>query len=367
MKERNLNADLIRCAAVYSVLSVHFLKNNGFYGMPTEGIDMLLMCMFRSLFMVCVPLFMILTGFLMWQKTLSGRYYKGLGKTLEIYFLACVSCLLFKKFVMGYQVTFKSSILGILDFSAANYAWYVEMYISLFLIIPFLNLAYHGLRSKREKQILVFTMMALTLLPKLLNNFDLVTEGWWASPGISKDYNDLVPGFFTAMYPITYYFIGAYLREFDWKISKWKNLLLLILAVAAFGWYNFYRSDGGSFVWGLNSTWGGENLITAVLVFVLLLHLRPQRWPRFIQGAMIYISKISLGIYLISWIFDEIIYKVYFNPYVEVVNERWKYYPLVVGAVFLSSVGGASLLYLIQAARRKITNAIKIKYSHDGQ
>ena len=42
MKERNLNADLIRCVAVFSVVSVHFLKNNGFYSTPVDGGDMLL-------------------------------------------------------------------------------------------------------------------------------------------------------------------------------------------------------------------------------------------------------------------------------------------------------------------------------------
>lgn len=359
MKERNLNADLIRCAAVYSVLSVHFLKNNGFYSTPVVGADMLVMCMYRSLFMACVPLFMILTGYLMWQKTLSRGYYRGILRTLEIYVLVSIACLLYKKFVAGYEVTLKSAILDILDFDAANYAWYIEMYISLFLIIPFLNLAWHGLKSQKEKRILVFTMIAVTMLPKLVNNFDLRTEGWWLSPPISKDYDPLVPGFFTAMYPITYYFIGAYLREFDWNISKRKNLLLLILAVAVFGCYNFYRSYGGKFIWGSNSTWGGENLITAVLIFVLLLHLRPQRWPGFVRGAMVYISKISLGIYLISWIFDEIIYKVWFNPYVEIVNERWKFYLPVVGSVFLTSIGGASVIYLLRDGIKKLAGRIR--------
>lgn len=39
MKERDLNADLIRCVAVYSVLSVHFLLNTGFYSTPVVGWD----------------------------------------------------------------------------------------------------------------------------------------------------------------------------------------------------------------------------------------------------------------------------------------------------------------------------------------
>lgn len=359
MKKRDLNADLIRCAAVYSVLSVHFLLNNGFYSAPVVGTDMLLMCMYRSLFMACVPLFIMLTGYLMWQKQLSRGYYRGIVKTLEIYVLASIACLLFKKYVLGYEVTLKSAVLGILDFDAANYAWYIEMYIGLFLMAPFLNLAYHGLKSNKEKQVLLLTMTALTMLPKLLNIFSFTVEGWWANPALSNEYDPLVPGFFTAMYPITYYYIGAYLREYGWQISKKKNALLLVLAVAAFGWYNYYRSGGGSFVWGANSTWGGENLVTAVLIFVLLLHINIERWPGFVRRAIVSISGISLGLYLVSWIFDQIIYKVYFLPYVPEVNDRWVFYPLVVPAVFLCSAAGASLLYLIRFGIHRLAGLTK--------
>ncbi len=348
MKERNLNADLIRCIAVFSVVSVHFLLNSGFYSVTVEGTDMLIMCMVRSLFMVCVPLFMILTGYLMWQKTLSHRYYKGLVKTLEIYVLASIACQLFKKFVQGDAVSIKTAILGILDYDAANYAWYIEMYIGLFLIIPFLNLTYHGLKSQKEKKVLICTMIVLTMLPKLVNNFSLQVEGWWTSPSLSDKYDPIVPGFFTAMYPITYYFIGAYLREYDWKISRKKNLLLLLMVIAAFGCYNYYRSYGQKFQWLSNSSWGGENLITATLLFTLLLHLKPKHWPKAVQSILIRISQISLGLYLVSWIFDQIVYDGFLKPYVEVVNDRWPYYFAVVPAVFIGSAGGATLLYLIR-------------------
>ncbi len=352
-KERNLNADLIRCAAVYSVLSVHFLLNSGFYGVPVEGADMLVMCMYRSLFMTCVPLFMILTGYLMWQKKLSNGYYKGLLRTVEIYVLVSIADLLFKRFYQGKDVTFVSGLLGIFSYESANYSWYIEMYIGLFLMIPFLNLAYHGLQGQKQKRTLIITMMALTFLPKILNLFVLTDPAWWQSPAISKEYDKLVPSFFTAMYPITYYFIGAYLREYGWKLNKKQTALLLALVVAGFGCYNFYRSDGGKFVWGANSTWGGENLVTAVLVFGLLLQVRVNRWPQAVKSALVYISRVSLGIYLMSWMFDQIIYKEYLIPLVPVVNERWKYFIVVVPCVFVAATGGASVIYLIRDAIHK--------------
>ncbi len=58
-KERNLNLDLIRCAAVFFVLSVHFFYNNEFYGVPVMGRRMYLMVVMRTLFVICVPLFLL--------------------------------------------------------------------------------------------------------------------------------------------------------------------------------------------------------------------------------------------------------------------------------------------------------------------
>lgn len=354
MKSRNVNADLIRCVAVFSVVSVHFLLNTGFYSTPVEGGLMLLMCIVRSLFMVCVPLFMILTGYLMCQKKLSARYYKGLLKTVEIYVLASVTCQLFKYFVQGEAVTVRSVILGILDYDAANYAWYIEMYMGLFLMIPFLNLMYRGLENKRQKLVLVFTMISLTLLPKLLNNFNWSLQGWWASPSVSESYDPLVPGFFTAMYPITYYFIGAYLREYGLKIRKVWNILLLLAAIVLFGCYNYWRSDHGSFVWAANSTWGGENLITASLLFVFLLNVNTEKWPSLVKEILSYISQISLGIYLVSWIFDRIVYDGYVKALITVPSERWKFYPIVVPIIFLCSAGCAAFLYLVRDGMHKL-------------
>ncbi len=75
MKKRNINLDIIRSIAVFSVLSVHFFLNNGFYTEIIKGKRMFVMFTMRTAFMICVPLFAILTGYLMNKKILSKTYY----------------------------------------------------------------------------------------------------------------------------------------------------------------------------------------------------------------------------------------------------------------------------------------------------
>lgn len=43
MKKRNINLDIIRSIAVFSVLSVHFFLNNGFYTEIIKGKRMFVM------------------------------------------------------------------------------------------------------------------------------------------------------------------------------------------------------------------------------------------------------------------------------------------------------------------------------------
>jgi len=80
VKKRNPSLDIIRCIALFSVISVHFFLNNGFYGEIVIGKTMYIATIFRSMFMVCVPLFLVLTGYLMSGKKLSKTYYLGIKK-----------------------------------------------------------------------------------------------------------------------------------------------------------------------------------------------------------------------------------------------------------------------------------------------
>lgn len=107
INKRNVNIDLIRCVAVWSVLSVHFFLNNGYYSEVIVGRRMLCMTIMRNFFMICVPLFLLLTGYLMNKKELSKKYYRGIIRTMGIYFLTSVVCVVYKSVVLAETSTVK--------------------------------------------------------------------------------------------------------------------------------------------------------------------------------------------------------------------------------------------------------------------
>ena len=363
LQSRNASMDIIRIVAAFTVLSVHFFLHNGFYSQIVEGVPMYIMVLMRTLFSVCVPLFMILTGYLMSHKTLSRKYYSGISKTLIVFVLATLACMIFKTVHDNEPFSLKSFILGTLDFTGANYSWYIEMYIGLFLLVPFLNLAYNKLKNKRQKQVLVLTLVFLTIIPTLFNIFNFDNPAWWSDPKSSDTFAKLVPSWWMGFYPIAYYFTGCYIREYGIKLKTRSMLVLFLLAILIFGTFNFYRSYGTTFKSGIYVYWYGfEPYILSVLLFVLLSRIKTDNMNEKVKFVLWKVSDLALGIYLISYIFDMLVYPV-LNEKITTMTDRLPFYFVTVPIVFICSMLASAVLNIaakyIQIFFKKLVEFIK--------
>lgn len=363
LQNRNASMDIIRIVAAFTVLSVHFFLHNGFYSQIVEGVPMYIMVLMRTLFSVCVPLFMILTGYLMSHKTLSRKYYSGISKTLIVFVLATLACMIFKAVHDNEPLSLKSFILGTLDFTGANYSWYIEMYIGLFLLVPFLNLAYNKLKNKRQKQVLVLTLVFLTIIPTLFNIFNFDNPAWWSDPKSSDTFAKLVPSWWMGFYPIAYYFTGCYIREYGIKLKTRSMLVLFLLAILIFGTFNFYRSYGTTFKSGIYVYWYGfEPYILSVLLFVLLSRIKTDNMKEKVKFVLWKVSDLALGIYLISYIFDMLVYPV-LNEKITTMTDRLPFYFVTVPIVFICSMLASAVLNIaakyIQIFFKKLVEFIK--------
>lgn len=325
-KDRNYNLDLIRCVAILSVLSVHFFLNNGFYSEVMIGEKMYVATIMRQGFMICVPLFIMLTGYLMHRKQISLRYFVGIKRVLIVYALCTICILIYKIFCLKERMSVLDMIFNITSYQ--QYSWYIEMYIGLFLLIPFLNVLYHGLEEKRKKQMLILVLMVLVIVPSVFNILDTTI--------ISVTDTKIAPAWWIYLYPLLYYYLGAYLSEFhsSIRLKLSTNLLLIIAAVILSGTFSYLRCYGKAFIWG---QWGSYNgfttLIVAVLVFLFLLRVKMEKWHPFLKRVIVKISEVSLSMYLLSWIFDNYAYPI-LNEKVPFMRDRIVYYFIVVPFVF---------------------------------
>ena len=350
ISKRNTALDIVRIVAFFSVAAIHFWLHNGYYNEPIVGKPMFVYTTIRTAFTYCVPLFIILSGYLLNKKTLSKRYYLGIVKILGIYILATIGCMLFKHRCYGDEFTFRSVLFGILDFSGANYSWYIEMYIGLFLLIPFLNTMYHGLKGKGQKKVLIWTLVCLTSLPSIINIYNFTEPGWFYAPAISREYQKLAGEWWVMIYPVTYYMIGAYLKEYPFKMKKRYNLLLFFLAIAGFGLFNYYRNHGAPFFWdGYRDWFGAQALVLSVLIFSLLSRINTEKFPNAIKKTLAHLSDLCLGAYLMSYVADSIIYP-YLARFAPTLDDKFGYFIPAVLSVIAASLLMSEFLNLLYKA-----------------
>lgn len=333
--KRDARLDLIRALAAFMVVSVHFFLNNGYYQTAMAGERMLVMSVMRMAFMTCVPLFMLLTGYLCRHKALTSRYYLGLVHILLTYVLCGLVCSGVRLW-RGEEVGFKRLIKSLLDYSAAPYAWYVEMYIGLFLLIPFLNVLWKALKERGARKALIVTLLALTTLPVLTNFRFAILPDWWAE----------------VVYPLAYYFLGAYFAEYQPKLPWLWGLAGLAGSAVLGGVWVYLTNAGGAFRWTTMVGWYGPTVVlSSCLLFLLLLRVPADRAPGWVKWLLAKLSQLSLAIYLLSWCFDTAFYPILAQK-APAVTDRLPWYFVIVPAVYLSS---AIVAQLVEWLRRGMT------------
>lgn len=361
MDKRNTSLDLIRITAFVLVVCVHSLLNGGFYYHTVQNPLMIVILALRSVFMCCVPLFLVLSGYLTVDKKYDKKFYKRIIRIVFVYLFSSLFCELYRVFFMSQSFGIKGFIANVLAYKAAPYSWYVHMYFGLFLMFPFFNACWKGLETKKKRAALVLTMIVLTALPSVINTFDLSTPGWWAQPSVSDKYTQIIPDWWQPIYPITYYFVGCWLKTYPPKKRTFTYLLLTVGFAALFGLYDYYRSYGSNFVWkSFTDHYGYQSLILTVLIFVFWLSVNANRLPRTLRAALSFISDLTLGAYLLSWIFDQITYPRIAVRYPEI-SQRYIYFPECILISVLGSLVLSANVWVLWKLFEKLLDVIKKK------
>lgn len=368
-KTRDIGLDITRIVAFISVVSVHFFLNSSFYDTPVLGKRMYAMTIMRTAFMVCVPLFMILSGYLLCGRSVrlgeKGELKKHIckcGDVIATYVIATVFILIFRRVYRGEAITIGEGILNLLRY--AQYSWYVNMYLGLYLLIPFLNVIWMNLGGKSGQRNLVLVLLVTTVFPSALNVYDLDTI---TTPWSYTATNQIVPNFWTALYPITFYYIGAYIRtNVSMKeLNTWKIFLLFVVAVTVSGIYNIWRSWGTNFVWGGWCDWGGwQNTISSVLLFLMINSIHCSQPGKMSSKVIGLLSELTFGAYLLSWIPDQMNYPKLLER-VPDAGMQIKYAPIMVLASVVIALLGSLLVFIIKKVVAYVVGKLRSGVKHN--
>lgn len=295
MKENKkfFGLDLVRAIAIMLVFAVHYFLGSSYYITEMQGAGMLILTALRSIAYTCVPLFMVLTGYLKSKNKGFKQNYKSLLQIIVSYFIISLLLIIYIKYINRSDKDIIELFMGILSF---EYSWYVEMYIGLFLLIPFLNILYNGIDSQKKKIILIITLLFLCSLPPLINPIKL-----------DNLFLDIIPNWWIAIYPILYYFIGAYIREYGIRISKQKLLILSSIVIFLQSFLMYSYDKGANFSWRLFDGYNAFPTVILTTIFFLIFY-DVKINIKWFQKIINLISKLSLKMYLFGAITDSIVY-----------------------------------------------------------
>ena len=325
---RNKNIDLIKSIASFFVILVHFFLNTGFYNLKTINNIVTVSFILKNIAVVCVPLFMLVTGYLMNEKKVSKKYYFNILLFILTYLFISLLCLFIRKYFLGDNASIRNLAVGIFTFETNQYAWYVNMYFGLYLLIPFLNIIIEEIKENKNLFIFVIAILTfLTAFPKVITYWSL-------------------------LYPVNYYFIGAYVKKYNVNTYKLKYVIIIVtvsiieIIISKKIGHNasFFNNYGMILI-----------LIKSISVFFLLNSIKLKRNTSLLKK----ISKHTLSIYLISYIVDIIVYK-YFNSTFLTYDQRFFHGYIVLIIFIMCLILSIVIDYIIHYVIKKLEEILNI-------
>lgn len=360
---RAISFDITRITACVFVIIVHFFWNTNYYLSNIDSSIMYISTLVRTICITCVPLFMLLSGALLHRKNVKieivdlGYFYLRLVHIVLTYFL-CTGC------IFIYRMGINKEVLGWKDYFGNilrydQYSWYVGMYICFYLLVPFLNILWNVL-DKNSSRTLVAVLIILTALPSFLNIYDFSSVDSFICPWLHyESFTVIVPNSFVSIYPITYYYLGAYIDRYVdiKKLDRFKVFFLLTLSILFCTFFNIWKSYTIPFQWGIWQDFGGwQNVLNSVLIFVFT-NLFDYSFFIKVKDVITFISKLTFGAYLISWIPDDYYYKTLnslYENYIEKASKAYIYIPRNIILSFLL----AGVIYLLKELMCRIFKCV---------
>lgn len=285
MLKRESGVDLFRCLGLLFVTGLHAFLYNGFYS-EAQGLGLWPANTMRWLFSGCNGMFMLMTGYLKGTKPVDRRFYRGLLTVLTSYALVFTVSLPVRYLLLnekdGWTVWLQRF------FTFEGYAWYVEMYIGLMLLALFVNPALAQMQSRRGILLLAGSMVLLTALPSL-------------TPA------HILPDYWSSLYPLTYYVLGASIRRLDLNIPPIACLLGAALTACLMGLLSSLTAPPGTFTNGF-AQGGFGGCLTTLMVTLLFLGVYRLSIPERAAKGLAWLSGGVFEGYLISRLFDVWVY-----------------------------------------------------------
>lgn len=278
---RDSNVELLRIFAIMGVVVLHY---NGYFALSLvepNSLNFYILIFLEGLFICAVNLFVLISGYFL-SSTTKRKSVKAIELVVQVIAMSAVTYIV--SFIISHHFSFKGLALSLVP---NNY--FVTLYITLYLISPYINLALSRLSEKFFLVLLAVLFVLFAVWPTVM---DVIVEL------TGKNYNGLYTtnsggsqfGYSIINF-VLMYITGAFLRRKAPVVKKRFCILGIVLtAVLIFIWQLYMPSIARAYCNPLV-------VLLAVLVFLLF------RGFNFKSRLINTLSKSSFTCFLIHGIF----------------------------------------------------------------
>jgi len=297
---RNYGIDLLRIIACYMVMQIH--TGEFYYIGPTGNVlntaDAHIVGWYNSFFRICVPLFVVISGFFLFPVNDTRTFFKKrLSRVVVPFVLWCVLYALYYHFTAGVDI--RTTLIHILHIPV-NYGveighlWFVYMLIGIYLFAPILSPWIEKADRKGMELYLVIWAVALSLPFIHLVYPEFLGEAAWNRTPLLYYFSGL----------LGYVILAAYIKKFHMEPKPWNytfGLALIVVGYAITAMVFEHRLGTEKMVTTLELSWGFDTINVAMMTAGVVLIFKNitikntnSRFARLVAS----VSAISYGMYL---------------------------------------------------------------------
>ncbi|MBO5530371.1 MAG: acyltransferase family protein [Bacilli bacterium] len=306
-KERNSNFELMRIVSMFLIIVWHFIMHTHLISRTTGELNFVIRVIYL-LIAVHVNSFVLVSGYFQYNKDInSKKIFSLIGKT---WFYKLMYALIFVFFgivtMSKFDFFFFLQPLNI-TYSYGEFYWFINIYICLYLLIPYLNILIKNLSYNMHKKLIIILFILLSIIPRI---------ALWST--MSNHGTTLITF-------IMLYLIGAFFGKYKlrdnyhfkyYSIKKYKfviNILFIItcfLSVIVLCSSDYLRMYSNTLIFDYFSRFFGENYIdfaTPLIVIESVLYLLIFESINIKSKIINKIGTLTFGIYLVhenKFLFD---------------------------------------------------------------
>ena len=346
-KSRNLGLDVTRTIAISLVIFIHAI---GFsidgYSIPIMGVDGFIRIYLRRICFSCVPLFLMLSGFLNGRKTDPVKVWKKSFPHIGLSYLFWSTLIvLYNALCLG-EVFSLNTILNVFTYALPR-AWYINMYMGLLVLMPFINKCW-GDSDKKEKRLLLTALFLISIVSKYVST---VSMNRFSSTSLM-----LISSYFFNSFYIFYYLVGSYVHDYPVHIEKRRIIILWQLVLCIHTGYYYLAGWGGYYndIPGAASFWYDNPVLAfeSILLFLICYNIETEN--KLLRKAVSALSIVAFDVYLVSYIFDMLAYRHFSFLYF-----RYPYYLVLFGCFTFSFCCSFISASIKRYLARKIQSIVK--------